>query len=285
MEFEKLNKKLQEQQPRSVDNTFTNENEIRYPTEDDFVDIKVLNNNIRLLDEQKVGGTDLQNVAKETTPKNIENIVKATQNTTNTINSNVSSIKSTTNTINTNVSNIKSTVDTINSNVNNINSNIATNLQGVAKERSQYSIEDISNEISTKADTIIEKLENVATETSPKNIENIIKEVQNNVQTLLETKGVVKNVQRVSGRLAHNEKQKKISIDTVNLSKTYIIVQGFTSSWEETGPAEYNLVYTAVISIMAYLSSSNELIVKQVGEVSSYEDNSIDYDVQIIEFY
>lgn len=113
MDFKELSEKAQNQR-LSFDNTFTNEDEIRYPTEDDLVDIKVLNNNIRLLDETKAGGTDLKNVARETTPKNIEN----------------------------GISNLKRTVDTINSNVNSINSNIGSNLQGVAKERSQYSIED-----------------------------------------------------------------------------------------------------------------------------------------------
>ena len=116
MDFKELSEKAQNQR-LSFDNTFTNEDEIRYPTEDDLVDIKVLNNNIRLLDEQKIGGADLQNVAKETSPKNIENIVKATQNTTNTINSNVSTISS-------NISTIKSTTTTINSNVNTANANI-----------------------------------------------------------------------------------------------------------------------------------------------------------------
>lgn len=269
MEFEKLNKKLEEQS-RSSNNTFTNEDEIRYPTEDDLVDIKVLNNNIRLLDETKAGGTDLENVARETTPKNIENIVKATQSTTSTINSNVS--------------NIKSTVDTINSNVNNINSNISSNLQGVAKERSQYSIEDKTKEISTKTDTIITNLQNVAKETSPKNIENMIKQVQTNVQTLLETKGSIKKVQRISGNF-NSDTPLTVSIDAVDLNKTIVIPQGFNSFWDVATNSGATYSITAVISILAYLSSTNQLTIKRVGEKSSYQINTIEYDIQVIEFY
>lgn len=110
------------------DDIFTNQQTLQYPTENDFVDIKVLNNNTKILNETKADISSLLDVAKETTPKNIENIAK--------------NVQSTTNTISTNVANIKSTVATINSNVNNINSNVGSNLQQVAKERSQYSIED-----------------------------------------------------------------------------------------------------------------------------------------------
>lgn len=110
------------------DDVFTNQQSLQYPTEDDFVDIKVLNNNTKILNETKADISSLLDVAKETTPKNIENIAK--------------NVQSTTNAINTNITNIKNTVNTINSNVNNINSNVGSNLQQVAKERSQYSIED-----------------------------------------------------------------------------------------------------------------------------------------------
>ena len=59
------------------DNKFTNKSNIEYPLEEDFVDIKVLNNNTRLLDTKKANLSDLQNVAKESEPKFIENSVKA----------------------------------------------------------------------------------------------------------------------------------------------------------------------------------------------------------------
>lgn len=122
-----MDKKNSKQQTLQ-DDIFTNKQSLQYPTEDDFVDIKILNNNTKILNETKADISSLLDVAKETTPKNIENITK--------------NVQSTANVINTNVANIKSTVETINSNVNNISSNVGSNLQQVAKERSQYSIED-----------------------------------------------------------------------------------------------------------------------------------------------
>lgn len=63
------------------DNKFTNKEELEYPTEDDFVDVKVLNNNTRLLSEQKADIDDievsLQGVAKERTEYSIEDKVKS----------------------------------------------------------------------------------------------------------------------------------------------------------------------------------------------------------------
>ena len=63
------------------DDKFTNKEELEYPTEDDFVDVKVLNNNTRLLSEQKADIDDievsLQGVAKERTEYSIEDKVKS----------------------------------------------------------------------------------------------------------------------------------------------------------------------------------------------------------------
>ena len=63
------------------DNKFTNKEELEYPTEDDFVDVKVLNNNTRLLSEKKADIDDievsLQGVAKERTEYSIEDKVKS----------------------------------------------------------------------------------------------------------------------------------------------------------------------------------------------------------------
>lgn len=61
-------------------NKFTNKQELEYPTEEDFVDVKVLNNNTRLLSEQKADIADievsLQGVAKERTEYSIEDRIK-----------------------------------------------------------------------------------------------------------------------------------------------------------------------------------------------------------------
>ena len=255
MDFKELSEKAQNQR-LSFDNTFTNEDEIRYPTEDDLVDIKVLNNNIRLLDEQKAGGADLQNVAKETTPKNIENIVKNIQSTTNAINSNVT--------------NIKNTVNTINSNVNNINSNVGSNLQQVAKERSQYSIED-------KADEILSKSEDIILETTPKNLENIVQQISTNVQTLVNAKGIIKSIQRIRGALyVSNQKEKTISITPVDISKTIVITQGGKT---------FNTIPPAPFPIIAYLKSTSQLFLKHLYYEDFGFDYSVPYFIQIVEFY
>ena len=261
MNFEKSNNKIKslDSLPRATDNTFTNEDEIRYPTEDDLVDIKVLNNNIRLLDEQKAGGADLQNVAKETTPKNIENIVKSTQNTTNTINANIT--------------NIKSTVDTINSNVNNINSNVGSNLQNVAKERNQYSIEN-------KTDEILSYLQNVAKETTPKNIENIAKNIQDNVQTLINTKGTIKSIQVINGQFeGTSEISKSISITPVDISKTIVIAQG-GGGITSAGP----YIPDTETSIIAYLMGNKTLTVELISGGSN-DVIATEFIIQVVEFY
>ena len=106
-EREKINierKKLQEKELKekypNADDRFTNKEELEYSLENDLVNVKVLNNNTKLLDEKKADITSLNNVARESTPMAIENAVK------------------------------------------NINNDVSQNLQGVAKERSEYSIED-----------------------------------------------------------------------------------------------------------------------------------------------
>lgn len=63
------------------DDKFTNKEQLEYPLETDIVNIKVLNNNTKLLDEkisQMTGniGNNLRNIAQESSPKYIENQVK-----------------------------------------------------------------------------------------------------------------------------------------------------------------------------------------------------------------
>ena len=59
---------------------FTNKSDIEYPLEEDFVGIKVLNNNTRLLDEKKANINDIENrlqrVAKESSEYSIEDKIK-----------------------------------------------------------------------------------------------------------------------------------------------------------------------------------------------------------------
>lgn len=69
-----LDKKMQKS-----DDKFTSSSVIEYPSENDNVDVKILNTNIKILDEKKADDAtikeNLKDVAKESSPKNIENMV------------------------------------------------------------------------------------------------------------------------------------------------------------------------------------------------------------------
>lgn len=86
-EREKINverKKLQEKELKekypNADDKFTNKGELEYSLENDLVNVKVLNNNTKLLDEKKADIASLNNVARESTPMAIENAVKNINN-------------------------------------------------------------------------------------------------------------------------------------------------------------------------------------------------------------
>lgn len=86
-EREKINverKKLQEKELKekypNADDKFTNKGELEYSLENDLVNVKVLNNNTKLLDEKKADIASLNNVARESTPMAIENAVKNISN-------------------------------------------------------------------------------------------------------------------------------------------------------------------------------------------------------------
>ena len=98
-----------------MDRQFTNKEELEYPTEDDFVDVKVLNNNTKILSEKKANIDSLTDVARESEPRAIENAVKSIKN------------------------------------------DVSQNLQGVAKERSTYSIEDKVKELDRKVQYLEER--------------------------------------------------------------------------------------------------------------------------------
>lgn len=58
------------------DNKFTNEREIKYPALEDTADIRVINNNIRLLNQNKISSNQissfLEEIAKENTSQSIK---------------------------------------------------------------------------------------------------------------------------------------------------------------------------------------------------------------------
>ena len=103
------------------DETFTNDVEIVYPTLNDVADIRVINNNIKILNEQKASLDNLENVARESSPKNIESKVVSTH-------SSVNSVQNTVNTMNSTINNISSVVNSINnkSNIKSVQRGVAT---------------------------------------------------------------------------------------------------------------------------------------------------------------
>ncbi|MFI3230476.1 MAG: hypothetical protein R3Y29_02865, partial [bacterium] len=54
------------------DNLFTNESEIQYPSINDSIDIRVLNNNTKLLSEQSIDLSEIDDIARESTNYAIE---------------------------------------------------------------------------------------------------------------------------------------------------------------------------------------------------------------------
>ena len=59
---------------------FTSSDTIHYPSENDYVDVKILNTNIKILDEKKANLENLNNVAKERSKYAIENMIKNIDN-------------------------------------------------------------------------------------------------------------------------------------------------------------------------------------------------------------
>lgn len=80
MQYENFSKKFLNKIEKNIDDKFTNKEELEYPSEKDIVDIKVLNNNTKLLDNKKADissiETALQGISKERSEYSIEDKVK-----------------------------------------------------------------------------------------------------------------------------------------------------------------------------------------------------------------
>lgn len=101
------------------DETFTNNDSIQYPSLNDIADIRVINNNIKILNEQKANLDNLSNVARESSPKNIENTI-------NTMNTKLSSVA-----IETSPKNIENLIKSINTKISNTTNIIKSVQRGV----------------------------------------------------------------------------------------------------------------------------------------------------------
>ena len=112
-----------------------------YPSEDDIVDINVINNNFKILNEQKASLENLSDVARESSPKNIENKVVATY-------SSVNSIQNAVNTMNSDINNkIDTSVSTINNKINTVKNDL-TSLNDI--NNVVNSINSVVNNINTR---------------------------------------------------------------------------------------------------------------------------------------
>ena len=129
MQNEKLLQKQKEQTVKEVelknkypdaDDQFTNKDELEYPFESDYVNVKVLNNNTKLLDEKKANISDLADVSRETEKLIIENTVKS-----------------------------------INQKVGNIGNDLDSKLKDVARESSKLKIENTLLDILSKVGSLI----------------------------------------------------------------------------------------------------------------------------------
>lgn len=119
MEYDDLTKNMQNEY-NNEDDQFTNRDELEYPLEDDFINIKVLNNNIKLLNEKKASISNLEDTARETQKLIIENTVKS-----------------------------------IDRKVANIGNDLESKLQNVARENSRFKIENTSLDILSKVRNLI----------------------------------------------------------------------------------------------------------------------------------
>lgn len=145
---------------------FTNAEEIEYPALEDNVDVRVLNNNTRLLVNGQFDPALLDNMAKETSSYKIEN--------------DIASLKSSVDGVAKETSNYK---------IENDIANLKTSVDGVAKETSSYKIETDIASLKTSIDGVAKEtsLSGMAKETSSYSIENYVKDLKTEISSLKTT--------------------------------------------------------------------------------------------------
>nr|WP_317357869.1 hypothetical protein [uncultured Tyzzerella sp.] len=122
-------------------------------------------------------------------------------------------------------------------------------------------------------------LTGVAKETSEYNIENKIKEIENNVKHIKDSLGtgnsVIKSIQRGTFTMASTERYRTVSISPVNTAKTIVLLQGFRT--------EYNTQY---FSYSFYLSDFRSNSFSITAETASSLVSVVGTcSWQVIEFY
>ncbi len=153
------------------------------------------------------------------------------------------------------------------------NEELGTSLTGVAKESSEYSIENKVQEVATTVsninNSISQNLQGVAKERSEYSIEDKISEILNNVN-----KGCIKSVQVITGSITSSATH---TINSVDVSKTFLIAQGF-SNYSNDGTTSG---HTRSAMVSARLTSPTQVYVSYTG----HSIKSLSYNVQIVEFY
>lgn len=160
-------------------------NNIYYPKKTDYVDIDVLNNNTKILDEKKLEKSDLSDIAKENTSQRIEDKVSGLESKLNSSLSGVAKERSAYNIenkvdsleskLNSGLSGVakENTSNQILTGVSNIKNVVNSSLNGVAKERSTYNIENKVNSLESKLSSLESKLNSLSNNIKPSGVKAV----------------------------------------------------------------------------------------------------------------
>lgn len=153
-----------------ADDIFTNLDYLEYPLLEDEVDVRVLNNNTRLLASQQFDTSVLDGIAKETSPYKIENAILDLKSQNNEVSNTLDDIAKETSPYK---------IENAISDIKGQNIDLSDALGLAAKETSSYKIENEVLSLKTQNTQISNILSDVAKETDPYFIEEKIKDLYN----------------------------------------------------------------------------------------------------------
>lgn len=138
---------------KNLDKKFTNKDCIEYPSMDDFADIRVLNNNFKILNNSKMDIKNAEFIAKEESVQNINNKITylAKEDSLNSIKSSLSTNSSNISNIKSEISNIKNISNSIQSTVNTINNKDSSVIKSLQRGQLQLKL-DSSTAFNTNYD-------------------------------------------------------------------------------------------------------------------------------------